>query len=69
MHVDKDLASRPSIGSLAALPYLRVVPMHLTLILGVGLGGGVAGITVFLILKTLADVGLHRYEHQRLQTS
>lgn len=68
IHVDADLAGRPNIGKLAALPYLRVVPMHLTIIFGVWLGGGVAGITAFLILKTMADVGMHRYEHRHLQS-
>ena len=46
-------------------PYLRIIPMHLTIILGATLGGG-AGLIVFGILKTIADAIMHVIEHKRL---
>lgn len=66
-HVAADLAGQPNIGTLMFLPYLRVIPMHLTLLLGVFLGGGTWAIALFVALKTLADVGMHRVEHRALQ--
>jgi hypothetical protein len=68
-HVAADLAGKPNIGLLMVMPYLRVIPMHLTIILGVWLGGGGAAIVLFALLKAGADVGMHRFEHWKLQTS
>lgn len=68
-HVAADLAGKPNIGTLMMVPYARVIPMHLTIILGVWLGGGAMGNILFMALKTGADVVMHRYEHRKLQTS
>ncbi|MCG6118591.1 MAG: DUF6498-containing protein [Aquimonas sp.] len=65
-HVEADLAGRPNIGTLMFMPYLRILPMHLTLILGMLLSGGGA-VLLFLGLKTAADVGMHRVEHALLR--
>lgn len=54
---------RQKIGTLMFYPYARIVPMHLTIILGVFLGGG---LLLFLLLKTLADVVMHVVEHSVL---
>ena len=54
---------RQNIGTLMFYPYARIVPMHLTIILGVFLGGG---LLLFLLLKTLADVVMHVVEHRVL---
>jgi hypothetical protein len=54
---------RPNIGTIMMYPYARVIPMHLTLILGAFLGGG---LLLFLLLKTLADVIMHVVEHRVL---
>lgn len=43
-----------NIGKMFILPYLRVIPMHLTILLPAF--PGVSAITIFLILKTLVDV-------------
>jgi hypothetical protein len=67
-HVAADLARRPNVGSLMFLPYLRVVPMHLAVIFGAQMGGG-AAIGLFMLLKTGADVGMHKAEHYILQSS
>ena len=44
-------------------PYARVVPMHLTIILGFAFDWG---LLLFLLLKTLADVIMHVVEHRVL---
>ena len=60
--------AKESIDRLFMFPYARVVPMHLTLILGAGaefLFPGVvhAPLYLFLSLKTVADVVMHKIEH------
>jgi hypothetical protein len=64
-YLELDLASRPSAQKLMSVPYLRILPMHLTLILGVALGGP-GTVIFFLILKTAADLLMHRVEHRML---
>ncbi|MEQ8860457.1 MAG: DUF6498-containing protein [Pseudomonadales bacterium] len=63
-HVRADLAGRPNLGTLMFMPYARIVPMHLTLIAGVPLGGG--AVWLFVLLKTAADVVMHKVEHRVL---
>lgn len=63
-----DLAGRPNLGTMMFLPYARVVPMHLMLIIGLGAGvDGTAGLLGFLLLKTGADVLMHIVEHSALR--
>lgn len=64
-HVAADLAGKPNLGTLMMLPYARVLPMHMTIIFGGLLGGGAAWL--FVALKTVADVVMHKVEHARLQ--
>lgn len=64
-YVDADLRGDPSAQKLMAMPYLRVLPMHLTLILGAFLGGP-GTVIFFMILKTAADLLMHRVEHRLL---
>jgi hypothetical protein len=55
------------IGTLMTRPYLRIIPMHLTIIFGFMLfQAGFKGLTLllFLVLKTGADVGMHMYQHK-----
>jgi hypothetical protein len=55
------------------LPYLRIVPMHLTVMLGIGAMHGnapfglAATLALFFVLKTTADVAMHRLEHRLLR--
>lgn len=65
-HVAADLRGRPNIGTLMFVPYIRIVPMHLTIIFGAMLGGTV-GLILFAALKTAADVAMHKVEHRMLQ--
>jgi len=44
-------------GYIFFLPYLRIVPMHLMLV-GASFSGW-SDITIFLVLKTIADVAMH----------
>jgi len=55
--VAADAGGRPNLGVLMFLPYLRIVPMHLTIIFGAA-GGSVVPLLIFIPLKTLADIGL-----------
>lgn len=66
-HVEADLASKPNLGALMFMPYLRIIPMHLVILFGAARGGGVGSIIAFSVLKTLADVGMHKFEHRQLQ--
>ena len=43
-----------NIGRMFFLPYLRIIPMHLTILLPAFIG--VSAITLFLLLKTVVDV-------------
>jgi len=61
-----DLRSkRPNLGVLMFYPYLRIIPMHLTIILGMAFPAG--ALPLFILLKTGADVGLHIVEHKLFQ--
>lgn len=64
-HVEADLRNTPSIGTLMFMPYLRIIPMHLCIILAIPLGGG--AIWLFVLLKTGADLLMHVIEHRTLQ--
>ncbi len=65
-HVDADVRGTPNIGTLMFIPYIRIVPMHLTIILGAMLANGL-GLLLFGALKTVADVAMHKVEHHMLQ--
>lgn len=54
---------RQNIGMLMLYPYARIVPMHVMIILGGFLSGG---LLVFLLLKTIADAIMHVVEHRVL---
>jgi hypothetical protein len=67
---EADRQGVPNIGALMFLPYLRVLPMHLMIIFGIGfLGGGVFALLLFGLLKTLADCAMHVAEHRILARS
>ena len=54
-----DLRGKPNIGKLMFTPYLRILPMHLGILFGSGLGGGGAGLLIlFTALKTVSDIAL-----------
>jgi heme/copper-type cytochrome/quinol oxidase subunit 4 len=57
-----------NIGGVMFSPYARIIPMQLTLILGIFLVDQVA-LLLFLTLKTVADVITHVAEHARNEPS
>ncbi|TVQ50701.1 MAG: hypothetical protein EA371_00100 [Gammaproteobacteria bacterium] len=65
-HVQADLGGVPKLGQLMMLPYLRVIPMHLTMIIAFAFGGG--ALWLFVLLKVAADVAMHKVEHAVLQS-
>jgi hypothetical protein len=52
----------PNVGTMMFTPYLRVIPMHLTVLLGGAFAG--TGLFVFMILKTISDILMHWVEHK-----
>jgi hypothetical protein len=58
---DADPDNPPNIGTLMMAPYLRIIPMHLTLIIGLILR---IPLELFVLLKTAADVLPHFYQHK-----
>jgi len=52
---------KPNLGTIMFYPYLRIIPMHLTIILGSTATS--LALPLFIGLKTLSDVGMHLVEH------
>jgi hypothetical protein len=64
---EADRQGEPNIGALMFLPYLRILPMHLMIIFGIGfMGGGPFAVLLFAMLKTAADCAMHAAEHRIL---
>jgi len=61
----KPFGEKPNIGKVMFYPYPRIIPMHLTIILGGFLYAGKEVVILFLILKMLADVIMHVMEHKK----
>lgn len=53
-----DLRGKPNLGTLMFTPYLRVIPMHLAILVGASLQGGVGLMVFFTVLKTASDLAL-----------
>jgi hypothetical protein len=64
-HREVDASGTPNIGKLMFTPYLRVVPMHLTIVFG-AITLGSTGVLIFGTMKIVADVVMHRVEHLML---
>lgn len=64
-HKEEDSRGTPNIGTLMFTPYLRVVPMHITIALGAVVLNS-TGVLVFGCLKLGADVLMHIVEHRLL---
>ena len=63
-HRDHDRTRKPNIGNIMFFPYVRIFPMHLTILAGGAFGGASTGtLILFLGLKTAADVVMHKVEH------
>jgi hypothetical protein len=66
-NVRNDRRGRPNLGTLMFLPYARVVPMHLAIILGGAPFMAGTTLLLFMALKVGADVTMHTVEHHTLQ--
>jgi len=53
--VATDRSISPNIGAMMFLPYVRVVPMHVMILVGAAFEGAAATIVVFGVLKAAAD--------------
>ncbi len=61
---ERDMNRVPNIGTIMFFPYLRIIPMHLTIIIGSSFGKGSSwALILFLVLKTIADLIIHMIEH------
>ncbi|MBI3720904.1 MAG: hypothetical protein HY252_20165 [Sphingobacteriales bacterium] len=56
-----------NIGTMFMLPYLRIIPMHLTILLPAFIG--VSAFTFFTILKTIVDVLFYLIANRQYQNS
>lgn len=52
---------RPNLGQVMFHPYWRIIPMHLTILAASWTN---QSLVFFLILKTVADAGMHSVQHQ-----
>lgn len=70
-NVEEDSKNILKIGVLMMLPYKRILPMHLTIIFGaiilIFTKSGMLVTIFFLLLKTWADLLMHKKEHEYLR--
>ncbi len=59
----RDQTKKPNIGAVMFWPYARILPIHLTIILGTGVMDGSHALILFLGLKTAADLVMHAIQH------
>ncbi|MBU0649417.1 hypothetical protein KJ969_04985 [Patescibacteria group bacterium] len=64
---EEDRQKIKNIGTMLFFPYARIIPMHLTILFGFFLIGGPISLVFFLLLKTAADVVMHKIEHRQNQ--
>lgn len=59
---NQDRKKKPNIGNVVFFPYLRIIPMHFTIIFG-SMFFSQFSLVLFLGLKTIADLLTHALEH------
>lgn len=63
-----DGQGKPNIGTMLFLPYARILPMHLMIVMGATIGGeSRTALIIFIALKTIADAIMHIVEHRALR--
>jgi hypothetical protein len=56
-------------GRMMLIPYIRIIPMHITIVFGSNYATSTKTLALFLVLKTIMDVIMHLVEHRpRRQT-
>lgn len=66
-NVRADRERRPNLGMMMFFPYVRILPMHLTILLGLQAEAKVYSLLLFLSLKTVADYVMHLVEHRLMR--
>jgi uncharacterized protein DUF6498 len=61
--VQADQRGEPNIGYVMFLPYLRIIPMHLSIVIGLS-SGHYNAVLLFGALKTAADAAMHWVEYR-----
>ena len=62
-----DREGRPEPGDLAMLPFMRVVPMHVSVLVGFSMANSIAATLFFQFFKTCFDVIAHGIEHSAMR--
>lgn len=62
-NIKRDRQKIQNIGHLMFFPYARIIPMHITILIGGVLYGSTSHLIIFFGLKTFADVIMHVIEH------
>lgn len=62
--VATDAMGRPNLGKLMFLPYLRILPMHITIIFGAMGNYSTFAMLMFMSLKTIADILLDKLDRK-----
>lgn len=65
-NIRKDRLGSPKLSEVMFIPYARAVPMHATILNGSELGIGTSMLLLFIVLKTVAGVFMHVFEHHVL---
>jgi len=60
----RDMIRKPEPGRMMLIPYIRIIPMHMTIILGSEYATSTKTLALFLVLKTIIDVIMHLVEHR-----
>jgi ribosomal protein S18 len=69
-NLERDICRKPNIGTIMSFPYVRILPMHMTIILGsLFAKNSVGTLILFLGLKTFADLIMHLIEHRQSSKS
>jgi len=63
-----DIAGRPNIGNITMLPFARIVPIHISSLIGGAAASGALGMIMFLFFKIMIDVIMHSVEHKALRS-
>jgi len=78
LNYQEDIKGGVNIGTLMFMPYARIIPMHLIIVSGgvfvvsgtidgVSISSSIITLIFFLFLKTIADVIMHKIEHNFLR--
>ena len=62
----QDMIRAPHTDRVVAAPYFRILPMHVTIVLG-AIFGGTLGLGLFGVLKTVAEVLAYKYVNSNQQ--